>query len=172
VTVERTLKVLNELERKGLIERYAIGGGVAVLFYMEPVLTYDLDVLVFLPEAQGGLVTIAPIYEYLQKRGYRAEREHVMIEGVPVQFIPAYNALVEEAVREAAESTYQHTATRVLRIEHLLAIMLQTARPKDWARMTQVLEGAKVDINRLAKIAARHGLRQKWRAFRSKFYGN
>jgi len=44
--MERTLKVLNELERSGIIETYAIGGGIAAIFYIEPVLTYHLDVFV------------------------------------------------------------------------------------------------------------------------------
>jgi hypothetical protein len=37
--VEKTLKVLNKPEKKGLIERYAIGGGIAVhMLYLENVL--------------------------------------------------------------------------------------------------------------------------------------
>ncbi len=59
--MERTLEVLNRLEREGAFRRYAIGGGVAVLFYAEPVLTYDLDVFLLLnPEGSSGLVDRAP----------------------------------------------------------------------------------------------------------------
>jgi hypothetical protein len=169
--MEPALKVLNELERRGLIERYAIGGGIAALFYMEPLLTFDLDVLVFLPETQGKLITMSPIYEDLRQKGYRAQKETVTIEGIPVQRIPAYNPLVEEAVREATEQRYRKTLTRVARVEHLLAIMLQTGRAKDVARMTQLLEEAKVDQTRLTQILDRHGLREKWRQFRKRFYG-
>ena len=140
VRMEKTLKVLNELERKRVIEKYAIGGGIATLFYMEPVLTYDLDVFVFLSQTQSGLIIVSPIYEYLRRKGYKTHREHIVIEGVPVQFIPAYNELVEEAVKEAREIRYKKTKTRVLRVEHLLAIMLQTNRSKDKTRMAQLLE--------------------------------
>ena len=42
--MEAALKVLNEIEREGVITRYAIGGAVGAIFYMEPFLTYDLDV--------------------------------------------------------------------------------------------------------------------------------
>ncbi len=42
--MEATLRVLNELERNGVISRYAIGGAVGAIFYMEPFLTYDLDI--------------------------------------------------------------------------------------------------------------------------------
>ncbi|MCL0084202.1 hypothetical protein M1N82_01455 [Dehalococcoidia bacterium] len=115
-TVEKTLKVFNELEKTGLIRRYVIGGGIAVLFYAEPI-TYDLDVFCLLPvcppPAAGrpaerrGLITLSPIYEYLQKKGYSVQEEHIVIEGIPVRFIPAYNELVEEAVEKAREVEYR-----------------------------------------------------------------
>jgi hypothetical protein len=36
--VEATLNVLNELEREGVFQRYAIGGAVGAIFCMEPLL--------------------------------------------------------------------------------------------------------------------------------------
>ena len=35
---------LNQMERDGTLQSYAIAGATAFLFYSEPVLTYDLDV--------------------------------------------------------------------------------------------------------------------------------
>ena len=98
--MEATLKVLNELEREGVIARYAIGGAVGAIFYMEPFLTYDLYVFVLLPQTAGGLLTLAPIYETLKQRGCEEEGECLLIEGMPVQFLPADNALLEEALAE------------------------------------------------------------------------
>lgn len=159
------------MEKKGVIEKYAIGGGIAIIFYMEPVLTYDMDVFVFLPQTQSGLITIFPIYEYLKKKDYKVHQEHIVIEGVPVQFIPAYNDLIEEAVKEAKEIKYRRTKARVIRAEHLLAIMLQTNRPKDRTRMAQLLDEAEMDMNYFTEILGRHGLRGKWTEFRRRFYG-
>jgi len=169
--MERTLKVLNQLERRRVITRYAIGGAIAMLFYSEPVLTYDLDVFFLLPPGPSALVTLKPIYDWLREKGYPAEKEHILIEGVPVQFIPAYNELVTEAVEKAAEIKFKRTKTRVLRVEHLLAIMLQTDRPKDRTRITQILEEASVDEKALSDILERHGLQEKWQAFRKLYYG-
>jgi hypothetical protein len=170
--MEKTLKVINELERKGIIKRYAIGGGIAALFYMEPILTYDLDVFVFLPEAQDTIISISPIYEFLRERGCKVHQDHVMIEGVPVQFIPAYNDLVEEAVKEAREVKYKRTKTRVLPVEYLLAIMFQTNRPKDRTRISQLLEEAEMDPHRLSDVLQAHGLQKKWDEFKRRFHGN
>jgi hypothetical protein len=89
--MEQTLQILNELERAGVLGRYAIGGAMGATFYVEPVLTYDLDVFVVLPQTPGGLLTLAPLYQALRKRGYTEEGDCVNIAGVPVQFLPAYN---------------------------------------------------------------------------------
>ncbi len=170
--MEKTLRILNGLEKSGLITRYAIGGAIAVLFHAEPVLTYDMDIYCFLPEQTGPLVTLSPIYAFLKKSGYREDKEHVLIEGVPVQFIPAYNDLVTEAVTQAVETKFKRTRTRVVRVEHLLAIMLQTDRPKDRTRITHLLDEAKIDARKLEGILKRHALRAKWREFKRRHYDN
>lgn len=98
--MKRTLQMLNELEQEGVFSRYAIGGAMAATFYAEPTLTFDLDVFVFLQPDESGLISVAPIYEALRARGYDEQQECVLIESVPVQFLPAYNALVEEALEQ------------------------------------------------------------------------
>jgi len=164
--MEKTISVLNEMQCDGVLEQYAIGGAIALLFYTEPVTTYDLDVFCLLPERKGSLVTLAPIYDYLRLRGYTAEREHVVIQGIPVQFIPAYNELVKEAVEQAAEKSFKNVPVRVLRLEHLLAIMVQTGRAKDKARASQVMEETKPDDAALSAVLSRHGLLAKWQRWR------
>ncbi len=156
--MEATLRVLNELERDGVITRYAIGGAVGAIFYMEPFLTYDLDVFVVLPETAGGLLTLAPIDEALKRRGCTEEAECVLIEGMPVQFLPADNLLLEEALAEARETAYAETTTRVLRPEHLAAIMVQTGRDKDRQRFSTFLQDAALDAGYLQGVLERHQL--------------
>ena len=161
--MEKTLQVLNGLERDGIISRYAIGGAMAATFYTEPVLTFDLDIFVLLPQGPGGLLTLAPLYEELRRRGYTEDGECVTIEGVPVQFLPAYNPLLEEALAEARETPYEQTPTWVLRPEHLVAIAVQTGREKDRQRVRLLMEQAPVDQAYLVGVVARHGLEATWR---------
>ena len=85
-----------------------------------------------------------------------------MIEGVPVQFLPAYNALLEEALAQARETAYDKTPTRVLRAEHLAAICLQTGRDKDRERVRILRAQAKLDMDYLAGVLTRHQLEAKW----------
>ena len=42
---EQTLRAINEMREEGVIEDYAIAGAMAVLFWAEPIPTYDLDVV-------------------------------------------------------------------------------------------------------------------------------
>ena len=47
--MRRVITILNDLEKEGVIENYALGGAIALLFYSEPISTEDLDVFIFLP---------------------------------------------------------------------------------------------------------------------------
>ena len=166
--MEKTLKAINRMEADGVIRRYAIGGAMAAIFYVEPFTTYDLDIF-FAADVSGGLITLTPIYEYLSREGYEAEGEAINVEGWPVQFLPTYNPLVAEAVEQAAEIKFKRTRTRVMSAEHLVAIMLQTGRSKDYDRASKFLEEGVVDVARLTDLLSRHGLTGKWQEFKDKF---
>lgn len=160
--MEKALKVLNRLEADGVIGRYAIGGAMAAVFYAEPTMTFDLDIFVSFPESKSVLISLTPLYEALSALGYRPDGECVMIEGVPVQFLPAYNDLVDEALANAADQRYHDTATRVLKAEYLVAIALQTGRAKDRARVELLRGEAGLDYALLEDIIKRYGLSGRW----------
>jgi hypothetical protein len=166
--VKRTIEVLNELEKEGVFSRYAIGGAMGAIFYTEPFLTFDLDVFVvhYFEEnehdVQGcrrvdciGRVASRPIDREI-------ESQCVAIEGVPVQFLPAYNSLIEEALMQARETDYEGVPTRVLKAEYLIAICLRTGRSKDRARVAMLREQAQLDMDLLAEILKRYELVDKW----------
>src|SRR5215472_3945616 len=108
---------------------------MGAIFYTEPFLTFDLDVFVrngapnenalrfnnAKPavtrngcEATAGLSN-RRYKDALRVRGYIEEKnECVLIEGVPVQFLPVYNSLIEEALDQAQDTTYENVPTRIL----------------------------------------------------------
>jgi hypothetical protein len=151
--------------RDGVIERYAIGGAVAAIFYVEPINTDDLDIFFRIGHPKDDLAILAPLYDYLSALGYRAQGETIEIEGWPVQFLPVFNPLIEEAVEEAREIKFKRTRTRVMQAEHLVAVMLQTGRLKDYARIMQFIEYEAIDHERLSDILTRHGLMKEWKRF-------
>jgi hypothetical protein len=50
------------------------------------------------------LATLAAVYDYLRSRGYKAEKEHVVIKGWPMQFLSTVGSLEEEAIEQAVET--------------------------------------------------------------------
>ena len=170
--MEKTLKIINQMRKDGLFSHYAIGGGIAALFYIEPLTTFDLDIFIILPEQKSPLVSLTPIYKWLKKRGYKAEKEQITIEGIPVQFIPVYNDLIEDAVKDAAEKPYKKISTYVLKPEYLVAIMLQTFRPKDRERLVRFFEQAKISEKILKPILEKHKLVPVYNKFRRNFLEN
>jgi hypothetical protein len=145
-SIERLFQRLNELERTGLIGRYAIGGAFAFIYYAEPFETSDVDVFAHIP-SEGALISLAPIYDHLRKFGYREEDEHIVIEGVPVQILPAAGALVEEAIERATEITIGKEPTRMFTAEHAVAVAMQTNRAKDKMKILHLLEAAVMATN-------------------------
>jgi hypothetical protein len=107
------------------VEDYAVAEAMALVFWIEPIPTSDLDVLVFLPGEESTLVSLAPLYRWAEERGYAARAEHVVIEGVPVQFLPAHNPLADEAIKRAVTLEYEGVPVRVVRPEYLVALYLE-----------------------------------------------
>lgn len=144
---------------EGLVTDYAIGGATAVLFYAEPTRTYDVDVFVLLPTAeQSVIVSLAPIYRWAESQGFSVDAEHVLIQGVPVQLLPAYNALVIDAIHTARVHQYQETPVRVADPEHLIALALQEGSARRRERAWLLLQTGLVDRSRLRALLTAHGI--------------
>ena len=157
------LEVLNQLVADGIIRDYAIGGAMGATFYLEPISTMDLDVFVLFAD-DSNLAPLQPIYKALANMGFMPdehERECVNIGGVPVQFLPAYNALLVEALENARTIFYEGVPSKVIGPEHLAAICVQTGRLKDKLRVQMFLESDSFDKARFGEVLKRHGL--QWR---------
>jgi hypothetical protein len=60
-TLADTFRVLNDLEVDGVVSAYAIGGAMAMLFWAEPTVTFDLDVFVLLPgQPDTTIISLEP----------------------------------------------------------------------------------------------------------------
>lgn len=135
---------------------------MAVMFYAEPVATYDLDIFCFLPEA-GVLIDLGPLYKALAAKGFHPDAaEQVDIAGVPVQFLVPPPGLVEEALLQARDTQIFGVPTRVFSYEHLLAIMVETGRVKDKLRIIQCLESRTPDELALRQILEKYNLLERW----------
>ena len=133
--VGEAIAAINDLKREAVVSEYALGGAIAIIFWSEPVATFDLDVFVL--------------------------QEQTIIAGVPVQIIPAHNELASEAVTEAVEMDYDGVPVRVIRPEYLVALYLEeSARTsKRLERVEGLLESGSVDESRLKSLLDRFKLR-------------
>jgi hypothetical protein len=162
MSLEKTVSALNQMVSDGIVSDYVIGGAMGALFYTEPFETHDLDIFVAFPETKL-IVTLDPIYEYLKGKGYVVQGEHIVVEGMLVQILPIYDELVAEAATQALPKTVGQEQVRVMRPEHLLAIMAKLSRPKDKIRVHIVLDQADIDMPLLRRILSRYDLAGKWR---------
>lgn len=164
--LEKALAVINKMVEDNIIEDYAIGGAFAALFYVEPFETLDVDIVVFLPqeEMRKAVVTLTPLYDYLRGLGYSEEKEFVIIESIPIQFLVGGTPLLDDAVRTAVPQKFRSIPTKVMRVEYLLALMADRCQAKDKARAEMVREqDVDVDYAVVDKIIKQHHLEAKWK---------
>jgi hypothetical protein len=168
--MEKIFAIINQMEADGVIGRYAIGGAVGAIFWLEPITTKDLDVFVALPTAAGGtLLTLGPIYDYLLARGFAPEGQFIVIEGWAVEFVPPATAVVDEALAQAVARDVNGIPTRVFTAEHLAAICLQVGRPKDHDRVIRFVEAGVLDAELFEAILHRHDLMNRWLKFQDTY---
>lgn len=165
--MKETLEIINQMQADGVIGKYAIGGAVGAMLYLEPAATLDVDIFVGLPSSKAGLVSLSPIYDYLKARGCTEKEEHVVIGGWPVQFISPRDDLEREAIAAAVTTDVEGSPTRIMPAEHLVAIALRTGRSKDHARIEQET----VDRRKVEAVIDKHGLRPKWEQFKRRYLG-
>lgn len=76
--MRNTLKKINSLVESGIVTDYAIAGGIAQFYYIEPSVTYDLDLIVHIPGEENVLNPLTKIYEWAKQSGYTLESEHII----------------------------------------------------------------------------------------------
>jgi len=169
--MKKTIEVINTLKEEGLIKDYAIGGAIGVLRWVEPFFTQDLDIFIILiKEIKEGVIDLSPIYEYLKERGCFWKGQWIIIEGIPVDLIPA-DVLEKEAVESAQDTEYERVKTKVITPEYLVALFLRAGRDKDIRKIEMLLEQAKIDMEKLDKILKKYRLDGKFNKFREKGHG-
>lgn len=166
--MKEVAELLNSMISAGVIADYAVFGAVAQMRYTDAVATMDADVLVAL-SPDGDLDVLRSIYEFCSSRDYHPEGEAILVGDWPVQFIPTFSSLTEEAVRTAETGEIEGEPLRVVRADYLAAIALSVGRPKDFTRILALLESGAVNTEDICLLADRYGLQLQWKNFKEKF---
>ena len=171
--LRKTFCVINQMRDDGVIGEYAVAGAVAALYYVEPALTEDLDIMISIENlGSSGIVTLEPLFSYLRDRGYTEWRkEGLVVEGWPVQFLPVTDALDKEALGQALEveiepgQNSEAVKITILSAEHLAAIALRVGRPKDRERILRFVNEKVLDLRKFREIVRSHGMLPRWSRF-------
>ncbi len=148
------------LRAEGALEQWAVVGAIGALFYAEATPTFDLDVAVLVPQPHGAtLFSLDTLYRVLKDRGFEPAGPHVLIYGVPVQFLPGDRGLWREVVEDARTLDYDGVAVRVATPEHLVAMAFDAPEPKRLERARALVQAPGFDRATLAAILTRHGIR-------------
>ena len=167
--MKSTLQVINAMQAVGVIVRYAIGGAVGAIYYLETISTEDIDIFISIQPPPGKLIaTMEPVYDYLSAHGYEFKGQRILIEGWPVDFLPAEDPLYKEALLSAVEVEMDGVKTWVMTPEHLMAIAVQLKRPKDCVRLQQFVDWGEFEEDFLPEVLNRHKLLRGWEEFRRK----
>jgi hypothetical protein len=150
-------RAANELISAGLIKDYALGGALAAIYYTEPFTTYDADII-FIASDKTVSAGVPAIYSHLQAKGWRVEREHLLVKGFPVQFLAA-SGLTKEAVDEAKQIQFEGVQAKVFRPEYIVAIAARVGRHKDLARIEQLMAQVRINRTMLDDILQRYSLK-------------
>lgn len=157
------LKVMNGAVKEGIIQKYVVGGSMAIMNYTEPFPTKDLDLFCFFPDQQGLLFSLAPIWTYLESLGYKSDGGLSMIvEGVPIQFLTPSTPLELEAMDTAILSDFEGQTVFVFRLEYAIAIKVQANRHKDWRHIDIAMESGCPDMIKLGEILVKFDLKDRW----------
>lgn len=65
--MKKTLDKINELLEAKIIRQYAIAGGLGQFYYIEPSITYDLDLVVDIETGESKLISLEPIYRWAKR---------------------------------------------------------------------------------------------------------
>ncbi|MBI1871010.1 MAG: hypothetical protein HYS07_07450 [Chlamydiae bacterium] len=166
--MKEVAKLLNKMHQAGVITNYALFGALAQVRYTEPVSTLDADVLVAIP-SPNRLDILNAIYQFCYQEGYSTEGEAIRVGAWPVQFIPVFSPLTQEAVEQAETADFEGEPFRVIRAKHLAIIALSVGRAKDFARILVLLESKSVNREEIRELAFQHHLSEAWNKFEKRF---
>lgn len=164
----KALRLANEMEKKKVIGKYAIGGSIGTIYWTEAYATKDLDLFLRLPVSNGG-ISLMPFMRYIADKGYPFSSQYVQVGSLMLDFVGVYNPLTEEALDNAVDVNVYDVPTRVFKPEYLLAIALQTGRAQDFEKVIKICRETDLDEEYLEDIIKRHNLSRKWNEFKKKY---
>ena len=160
-TIADVYRAINALVEEKIVEKYAVCGGTAALFYdTETLRTYDIDIFVAIPQT-GFLIDLSAIYAWARSRGYGIDAEHLMIHSVPVQILVAGAGLELEALETANILDYDGVPIRVVKPEYLILLYAKVGGRNRIRRALDLLE-LELEEKLMVSLVEKYDLQAQW----------
>ncbi len=166
---KKTIAFFDEIKNEGLIDDYALIGGLALSAWIRPRTTQDIDLVVTVSERRKWADLISVIETRLRKRvaaNKGTQRTNIkekfsFISGqIEVDVISTKGfALAEEAMRKAAISNVFDMNVKVVTPEYLILLKLLPLGEQDILDIKALLK--KADRTKLFSLAKKHYLLAK-----------
>ena len=165
------IDALDDMQTKGIIGDYGVGGAVAATLYYQPIATVDLDIFFLFEPPQSGLIlSLETIYNYARESGFEVDKDFIYIGAWPVQFIEAsHDSLWSEGLRKARSLAVGSSKLKVIPPEYLAVMWIQAGRGKDIRKIQEFDEGSIMERNVLEDLLRRFGFLEKWRVIQHQF---
>ncbi len=121
------------MKKAKVISDFALAGGIATKYYVNPPATQDIDFYVIVESA--GIDFMAPVYAFALKEGAAFIGQHLFYDGKRLDILPAYNDLTKEAVENKIQVTIVGIKVPIITPDYLYFIAKQVGRMKDKERM-------------------------------------
>lgn len=137
------IQEMNRLKQRRVIKDYAVFGAVAATFYMEPIFTEDIDVIVLVNSDEEYIETFRRAGEFAQGM----EGMHYIFGDVPVQLFPTtVKPVYRDALENALNKRIENTKVKVVGPEHLILLYLESFRPRDHFRIQHLRPKANIEL--------------------------
>lgn len=116
----------------------------------------DIFVISVKEHPEKEIIVFKEIYDYLKTKGYTEwTGQWLVIEGIPVEFIPA-GGLAKEAVENAIETKFEGVQTKIISPEYLILLFLKAFREKDKIKIQLLLQQAEINMENLKNLLNRY----------------
>lgn len=136
--MQHVIDAMNELQKKKIIKAWALGGGIAAKYYVNPPVTKDIDFFVLMDDR--SIMFMKPIHDYFVARGGKYFKHMMHYKGIVVDIIATDDALIVEGIKRAVIGDVEGIEMKVLPADYLAAIALKVGRPKDLNRIKLMLD--------------------------------
>ncbi len=133
------VELFNDMQKKKIIRKWALAGGIAAKYYVNPPATKDIDFFVILDDMKA-LCFMQGVYDYMTAHGATFKGQHLKYKNYLVDVLAANNELVIEAVKKANTVKMDGASVKIVSPDYLALIALQVGRPKDIDRAKRLYQ--------------------------------